>query len=70
LAAYVWTNDLKTAERAAERLEFGLVGINEWSPPAVEAPFVGWKESGVGRENGLEGLDEYLETKLVAFGGM
>ncbi len=70
LAAYVWTHHLPTAMRAAERLEFGLVGINEWTPHATEAPFVGWKESGLGRESGAEGLDEYLETKLVAFGGL
>lgn len=70
LAAYVWTNDLRTAMRVAERLEFGMVGVNEWTPHAVEAPFVGWKESGLGREGGVEGLEEYLETKLVAFGGL
>jgi len=70
LAAYVWTNDLRTAMRASERLEFGMIGVNEWSPQAVEAPFVGWKESGVGREAGSEGLEEYLETKLVAVGGL
>ncbi|MGD9905214.1 MAG: NAD-dependent succinate-semialdehyde dehydrogenase [Vicinamibacterales bacterium] len=70
LAAYVWTTHLPTAMRAAERLEFGLVGVNEWTPHAAEAPFVGWKESGLGRESGAEGLDEYLETKLVAFGGL
>jgi succinate-semialdehyde dehydrogenase / glutarate-semialdehyde dehydrogenase len=70
LAAYVWTNDLRTATLAAERLEFGMIGVNEWTPQAVEAPFVGWKESGLGRECGSEGLDEYLETKLVAIGGL
>jgi succinate-semialdehyde dehydrogenase len=70
LAAYVWTNDLRTAMRASEQLEFGMVGVNEWSPQAVEAPFVGWKESGLGREAGSEGLEEYMETKLVAFGGL
>lgn len=70
LAAYVWTNDLRTAIRASERLQFGMIGVNEWSPQAVEAPFVGWKESGLGREAGAEGLDEYMETKLVAFGGL
>lgn len=69
LAAYVWTNDLRTAIRTSERLEFGMVGVNEWTPQAVEAPFVGWKESGVGREAGSEGLEEYLETKLVSIGG-
>ena len=70
LAAYVWTNDLRTAMRASERLEFGMVGVNEWTPQAVEAPFAGWKESGLGREAGAEGLEEYMETKLVAFGGL
>ena len=70
LAAYVWTNHLPTALHVAERLEFGLVGVNEWTPQATEAPFVGWKESGVGRESGAEGLEEYLETKLIAIGGM
>jgi succinate-semialdehyde dehydrogenase len=70
LAAYVWTNDIRTAVRAYERLEFGLIGVNEWTPQAVEAPFPGWKESGLGREGGLEGLEEYLETKLVAIGGL
>jgi acyl-CoA reductase-like NAD-dependent aldehyde dehydrogenase len=70
LAAYVWTNDLRAAVRTAERLEFGMVGVNEWAPQSTEVPFTGWKESGVGRESGAEGLDEYLETKLIAFGGM
>ena len=70
LAAYVWTRDLPTAVRAYERLEFGMIGVNEWTPQSVEAPFPGWKESGLGREGGLEGLDEYLETKLVALGGL
>jgi len=70
LAAYVWTNNLPVAIHAAEKLQFGMVGVNEWTPQSVEAPFVGWKESGVGREAGAEGLEEYLETKLVAIGGM
>ncbi|HUJ51240.1 MAG TPA: NAD-dependent succinate-semialdehyde dehydrogenase [Bryobacteraceae bacterium] len=70
LAAYVWTNDLRTAMRAAERLEFGMVGVNEWTPQSTEVPFTGWKESGLGRESGAEGLEEYLETKLIAFGGL
>jgi succinate-semialdehyde dehydrogenase len=70
LAAYVWTNDLKTAIRAWERLEFGMIGVNEWTPQSTEAPFPGWKESGLGREGGLEGLEEYLETKVVAIGSL
>ncbi len=68
LAAYAWTNDVRTAHKVAEHLEFGLIGINDWSPQATEAPFPGWKESGIGQESGAEGLLEYLETKLVSTG--
>jgi succinate-semialdehyde dehydrogenase len=70
LSAYVWTNDLRAAITTAERLEFGMVGVNEWTPQSTEVPFSGWKESGIGREAGPEGLEEYLETKLIAFGGL
>jgi succinate-semialdehyde dehydrogenase len=70
LAAYVWTNDLKTAIRAYEGLEFGMIGVNEWAPGAAEAPFGGWKQSGMGHECGPEGLEDYLETKLVTVGGL
>ena len=70
LAAYVWTNDLRASVRASEALEFGMVGVNEWAPHATEAPFGGWKQSGLGHESGSEGLLEYLETKLVAIGGL
>ena len=66
LASYTWTNDLHTAQAVAEGLEFGMVGVNDWAPYATEGPFTGWKESGVGSESGPEGLNEYLETKLVA----
>jgi succinate-semialdehyde dehydrogenase / glutarate-semialdehyde dehydrogenase len=66
----VWTNDLRAAVKASEGLHFGMVGINEWSPHAPEAPFGGWKQSGIGHESGTEGLAEYLETKLVAMGGL
>jgi acyl-CoA reductase-like NAD-dependent aldehyde dehydrogenase len=70
LAAYVWTNDLRASIKASEGLEFGMVGINEWAPHATEAPFGGWKQSGLGHESGAEGLLEYLETKLVSVGGL
>lgn len=70
LAAYVWTRDLRHATLLSERLEFGIVGVNEWAPHATEAPFGGWKQSGLGHESGAEGLSEYLETKLVAIGGL
>lgn len=68
LASYVWTNHLQTAQEVAHELEFGMVGVNDWAPFATEGPFTGWKESGVGSESGAEGLNEYLETKLVAIG--
>lgn len=70
LMSFVWTNDLNTATRAYERLEFGMVGVNEWFPQTTEAPFGGWKQSGMGTELGQEGLSDYLETKLVAIGGL
>ncbi len=70
LAAYVWTNDLKTSIRCYEGLHFGMVGVNEWAPQAAEAPFPGWKHSGLGAESGAEGLEEYLEKKLVAIGSL
>ncbi|OJW56305.1 MAG: NAD-dependent succinate-semialdehyde dehydrogenase [Sphingobacteriales bacterium 50-39] len=70
LAAYVFTNNLQTAIHAAERLEFGIVGINEWAPHGTEAPFGGWKSSGQGHEGGSEGLYEYLEKKLISIGGL
>ena len=70
LSAYIWTNDLRTAIQTAERLEFGMIGVNDWSPQSTEVPFTGWKQSGVGRESGAEGLEEYLETKTIALGGL
>jgi acyl-CoA reductase-like NAD-dependent aldehyde dehydrogenase len=70
LAGFVWTNDLKLAVRAWEGIECGMIGVNEWAPHATEAPFGGWKQSGVGHEAGPEGLDDYLETKLVSIGGL
>ena len=70
LAAYIFTNNLKTAIHASERLEFGIVGINEWAPHGTEAPFGGWKYSGQGHESGSEGLYEYLEKKLISIGSL
>jgi succinate-semialdehyde dehydrogenase / glutarate-semialdehyde dehydrogenase len=70
LAAYVFTNNLKTGIHASERLEFGMVGINEWAPHSTELPFGGWKYSGQGHESGSEGLYEYMEKKLISIGGL
>ena len=66
LAAYLFTENMDRAIRVGERLETGMVGVNEIRLGAAEAPFGGIKASGIGREGGREGLDEYLETKLLA----
>jgi succinate-semialdehyde dehydrogenase/glutarate-semialdehyde dehydrogenase len=68
LAAYVFTNDLTIATRMAEGLEAGIIGINDPVPATVQCPFGGMKESGLGRELGMEGLESYLETKYVSIG--
>jgi acyl-CoA reductase-like NAD-dependent aldehyde dehydrogenase len=70
LASYVWTNNIHDAFYFSESLEFGMVGINEWAPHATEAPFIGWKQSGIGAESGSEGLFEYMEKKLISWGGL
>lgn len=66
LAAYVLTNDLRTAIRAYEGLKFGIVGVNDMTPATAEAPFGGVKQSGFGREGAQEGLHEYMETRFVS----
>jgi len=68
LAAYLYTRDLGRATRVAEALEYGLVGVNDAAGYTHEIPFGGFKESGLGREGGHEGLEEYLETKSVVVG--
>jgi succinate-semialdehyde dehydrogenase/glutarate-semialdehyde dehydrogenase len=66
LASYVYTRDLGRATRVSEALQFGIVGINDINPTAAAAPFGGVGASGLGREGGPQGIDEYLDTKLVA----
>jgi succinate-semialdehyde dehydrogenase/glutarate-semialdehyde dehydrogenase len=66
LVAYVYTRDLKRALRVCERLETGMVGLNQGVVSNASAPFGGIKHSGFGREGGPEGIEEYLETKYVA----
>ncbi|HSO97501.1 MAG TPA: NAD-dependent succinate-semialdehyde dehydrogenase [Solirubrobacteraceae bacterium] len=66
LVSYVYTRDLKRALRVVERLETGMVGLNQGMVSNAAAPFGGVKHSGFGREGGLEGIKEYLETKYVA----
>lgn len=67
LAAYIYTQNLSTAMRTFERLNFGIVGINDINPTSAAAPFGGMNHSGLGREGAREGLQEYLETKLGGF---
>jgi succinate-semialdehyde dehydrogenase/glutarate-semialdehyde dehydrogenase len=66
LAAYVFTESLDRAARVGAGLEAGMVGINQGLVSSVAAPFGGIKHSGLGREGGAEGLDEYLNIKYVA----
>lgn len=68
LAAYVFTSSAERARRVAAGLRFGHVGINTGAGPTPEAPFGGMKESGLGREGGVEGLFEFCETQTVAEG--
>lgn len=65
LVAYVYTNDLRRALRVAEKLETGMVGLNQGVVSNPAAPFGGVKASGLGREGGPTGIDEYLETKYI-----
>jgi len=67
LAAYVYTRDIGTAMRAFEALRFGIIGINDVNPTSASVPFGGMGDSGIGREGGHEGIDEYLETKTGGF---
>jgi succinate-semialdehyde dehydrogenase / glutarate-semialdehyde dehydrogenase len=69
LASYFFTRDVHRAWRVAERIESGMVSINDGIFSNEVIPFGGWKQSGLGREGGVEGLDEYLETKFINFGG-
>jgi succinate-semialdehyde dehydrogenase/glutarate-semialdehyde dehydrogenase len=70
LAAYFYTGDLGRAFRVMEGLKYGMVGVNEGLITTPEAPFGGVKESGLGREGGHQGMDDYLDTKYVCIGGL
>lgn len=66
LAAYLFTESLSRAIRVSEMLEFGIIGINDGRPSTAQAPFGGMKESGIGREGGKYGIEEFLETKFIS----
>jgi succinate-semialdehyde dehydrogenase/glutarate-semialdehyde dehydrogenase len=66
LVAYVYTRDINRAFKVIERLDTGMIGLNQGMVSNAGAPFGGVKQSGFGREGGPEGLKEYLETKYVA----
>ena len=70
LASYFYTDNLHRAWRVGEALEFGMVGLNTGSLGMEMAPFGGIKASGLGREGGREGIEEYLEPKAFHWGGL
>jgi succinate-semialdehyde dehydrogenase/glutarate-semialdehyde dehydrogenase len=70
LASYFYTGDLGRAFRIMEGLKYGMVGVNEGLITTVEAPFGGVKESGLGKEGGHQGIEDYLDTKYVCIGGL
>ena len=65
LASYFYTNDYARIIRISEGLDYGLVGVNDAAGYTHEIPFGGYKESGLGREGGKEGMDEYMEVKSI-----
>ena len=70
LASYFFTSDMRRSWRVAERLEFGMVGLNTGVISMEVAPFGGVKQSGIGREGSHHGIDEYLEVKAFHIGGL
>jgi succinate-semialdehyde dehydrogenase/glutarate-semialdehyde dehydrogenase len=70
LAAYFFSQRLARVTRVAEALEYGIVGVNTGLISTEVAPFGGVKESGIGREGSSHGIDEWLELKYWAIGGM
>ena len=68
LAAYIYSERIREAVWLAENLEYGIVGVNDALPSTAQAPFGGFKESGLGREGSHFGMDEYLEIKYISLG--
>jgi succinate-semialdehyde dehydrogenase/glutarate-semialdehyde dehydrogenase len=67
LASYVYTQSISRALRIGERLDYGLLGLNAGVISNAAAPFGGVKQSGLGREGGAEGINEYTATQYVGF---
>lgn len=70
LAAYFATNDYRVATYLHHSLDFGVIGWNDGAPSAAHAPFGGMKESGLGREGGIEGIELFLDTKYLSIGNI
>lgn len=70
LAAYFFTNDYRTGNYLYDHLDYGIIGWNDGAPSAAHIPFGGMKESGLGREGGIEGIEPYLETKFLSIGNL
>lgn len=70
LAAYVYTRDLGRTFRMSEKLQYGLIGVNEGLITTVEAPFGGLKSSGLGKEGGSQGILDYFDIKYTCVGGI
>lgn len=68
LSAYVFTRDLARAFRLMENIDAGMIGINDGVPTTSQCPFGGMKQSGWGRELGMEGMEAFLETKHISLG--
>ena len=70
LASYVYTRDIGSFYRIASGLDYGMVGVNEVGLASGEVPFGGVKHSGLGREGGRQGIDDYMETKYILLGNL
>jgi len=70
LAAYMYSTNMSRIWKVSEALEYGMVGVNSMMIVAAQAPFGGWKQSGIGHEGSKYGIEDYLELKLVSMGGI
>ncbi|MFC0186777.1 NAD-dependent succinate-semialdehyde dehydrogenase [Fictibacillus aquaticus] len=68
LAAYVFTENISRGIKVTDALEYGIIGLNDGLPSTPQAPFGGFKQSGIGREGGHYGIEDYLEVKYISLG--